>query len=358
VPDVKEYCLQVVLGRRRGLVPGLVRMALSILSFFYLVGQRLHRLMYALGLAQRVRLPCPVISVGNLTTGGTGKTPMVEMLAHWLEEQGLRVAILSRGYGKFGDTDDEALPTTSPNIRRFVHPNRAKLAQRVLKEFRPHVILLDDGYQHYRIHRDLDILLIDALTPFSNGRLLPRGLLREKPSAARRADLIVLTHGDLVEPDRVETLRALLERHAPGRPVLEAAHRTVDLDSLQERRRVPLEWLRGRDILAVCGIGNPDSFRLALQRTGANLSHLIAYPDHHPYSDADYQHINVQSKEFMAETIVTTAKDAVKLNPDRIETPMVVLRIEFKITRGMEILEQRLRSLIGRDTGVFSKTGV
>lgn len=334
-------------------------MIFSFLSIAYGIGQRMHRLFYTIGLFQQVRLPCPVISVGNLSSGGTGKTPMVEALAHWLEEHGARVAILSRGYGKIqGDRDDEGLSTESKNIRRFTHPNRARLGLQVIRDYRPDVIILDDGFQHYKLHRDLDILLVDALNPFSNGRLLPRGLLREKPSAARRADLIVLTRSDLVDPDRLETLRALLDRHAPGRPVLEAVHRTIELDSATERRKVPLEWLRGRDVMAVCAIGNPDAFRMTLLKHGAHVSHFIAYPDHHVYEAPDYRHINVEGKEFMAEAIVTTRKDATKLTPEDLELPLLVLRVEFKFTRGFEILEERLRALIERQQPVLTKTSV
>jgi tetraacyldisaccharide 4'-kinase len=356
---VKKYYAQLIMGRNRGIVAGILRLFLSFASVLYGIGQRLHRFMYMIGLLQRVRLPCPVISIGNLTAGGTGKTPMVEAIAHWLEEHGAKVAILSRGYGKTkSGSDDERLSSASPNIQRFTHPNRARLAQQVLREFKPDVILLDDGFQHYRLHRDLDIVLIDALNPFSNGRLLPRGLLREKPAAAKRADLIVLTRADLVDPDRLETLRTLLGRHAPGRPVLQAVHQAVDIESVTEHRKLPQQWLRGRDVIGVCAIGNPEAFKLTLQKMGASVAHFVAYPDHHVYEAQDYRHINVIAKEFMAEAIVTTQKDATKLVPEDIELPMLVVNVELKFTRGFETLEERLRALIGRPQPVLSKTSV
>lgn len=356
---MKRFYAQIISGRDRSLGAGLLRLVFGVFSILYGVGQKLHRFMYTIGLLQKMRAGCPVISIGNLTAGGTGKTPMTESLAQWMADRGLRVAILSRGYGKIkAGADDETLSISSERIQRFTDSNRARLAQRVVKEFKPDVILLDDGFQHYKLHRDLDILLVDSLNPFSNGRLLPRGLLREKPGSARRADLIVLTHADLVEPDRLQTLRSTLDRHAPGRPVLEAVHRLVDIESLSEHRKVPAEWLRGRDVLGVCGIGNPEAFKLTLQKLGANVAHFIAYPDHHPYENRDYQHINVEAKEFLAEAVVTTAKDARKLNADSVDAPLIVVHVELKFTRGFETLEERLLALLGKTAPILSKTQV
>lgn len=341
--------LEVLSGRRRGLGAALAKPVLSGLSLFYRAAHRMNRLLYAAGLRHSLKLPVPVVSVGNLTTGGTGKTPFVEYLARWFEARGLRVAILSRGYGRLpvGEGDDEAFAPESPLIRRFAHPNRARLARDVNRSFGPDLFLLDDGFQHYPIRRDLDLVLVDALNPFSNGRVLPRGLLREKPAALKRADLIVLTRSDQVDPTRLETIRATLRRLSAGRPVVEATHRPVELEWPSEHRRLPLEWLRTRELLAFSGIGNPEAFRLTLESLGARVASHAVFPDHHRYAPEEIRNLVVKAKEFMAEALVTTRKDAARLGSAEIDLPMVFLKVEMRIVRGADALEERLSALVG-----------
>jgi tetraacyldisaccharide 4'-kinase len=347
---VKEFVLQVSTGRRRGVAAALTKPALSALSLLYRFGHNLHRWMYRIGLFQSVRLPVPVVSVGNVTTGGTGKTPFVEFLGRWFEEHGLRAAILSRGYGRVAGTiiDDEPLSTPSQNLLRLAGANRVRLARQALETFKPDVILLDDGFQHYRIRRDLDIVLVDAVNPFSNGRILPRGLLRERPVALKRAGVVVITRSDQVDPTRLETIRSMLERLTGGAaPIVEASHKPIDLDAPPESRRYPLEWLRTRELVAFSGIGNPDSFRLTLESLGANVASHVAFPDHHSYTRAEIRSLNLRVKEFMAEGLVTTQKDAVKLPMDAFEVPLLVLKVEMRVGRGRERLEEKLAEAAG-----------
>jgi len=322
---------------------------LSVLSVLYRFGHGLRRLLYKVGFFPTVKLPVPVISVGNITTGGTGKSPFVELLGHWLEEHGLRTAILSRGYGRIaGSTiDDEPLSAPSPQLIRLAGSNRVRLARQALESFKPDVILLDDGFQHYRIHRDLDIVLVDAVNPFSNGRVLPRGLLRERAKALQRADLILVTRSDQIDPTRLETIRAMLSRVSGGKPLVEGAHKPIELEAPVESRRVPLDWLRTRELVAFSGIGNPDAFKLTLESLGANVVSHVIYPDHHTYTPSEIRGLNLHAKEFMAEGLVTTAKDAVKLPYDAFEVPLYVLKVEMRLGRGRERLEEKLADAAG-----------
>lgn len=327
----------------------LARTALAVPAGIYGVAHSLRRMLYVTGVAPTLHLPCPVISVGNITAGGTGKTPMCELLARKIVARGQRVAILSRGYGPCGTSgaDDEAPGSLPVGAARFTHPRRARLARQVLRDFKPDVMVLDDGFQHYAIHRDLDIVLVDALNPFSNNHLLPRGLLRERPSALRRADLIVVTRSNQVDPIRVETLRAHLERLAPGVPVIESIHQPTEIESVSERRTIPLEWLRGRELLAFCGLGNPAGFRKTIEGLGAKLATFVAFPDHHAYSEADVERLNLRAREFMTEAFVTTRKDAAKLSAELFEGPLLVVHVELKLTRGAEALDARIERILG-----------
>lgn len=315
----------------------------------YRAGSELDRGLYRLGLKRRVKLPVPVISVGNITAGGTGKTPFVEFLAGWLEANGRRVAILSRGYGRVRgrSLDDETLDSGSPRIARFTHARRLRLARKVIRDFKPDILLLDDGFQHHAILRDLDLVLVDALDPFSNGHLLPRGLLREPPSSLRRADMVVISRSDQVGPTRLETIRKMLVRVSGGRPVLEAVHRPVELQSLSEGRSVPLEWLRTRRLVAFCGIGNPEAFRITLESVGANVVSHVVFPDHHPYRPEELRNLGLRVKEFMAEGLITTRKDAVRLPGQLPNVPVFVLKIRLQVTRGAEELRGRLSQVAG-----------
>jgi tetraacyldisaccharide 4'-kinase len=344
---VRRYLLQIITGRRRGLGAAMVKPILTLLSFGYRMIHGLNRILYAAGLRHSVKLPVPVVSVGNVTTGGTGKTPFVEHLARWFETRGLRVAILSRGYGRIpgAPADDEALGGSTPNIGRFTNPNRARLARQVLESFKPNVILLDDGFQHYRIRRDLDILLVDAVNPFANGRILPRGLLREPRSAVKRADLVVITRSDQVDPTRLETIRSMLARLTDGKPMVEAAHKPIELEAPAESRSLPLEWLRTRELVAFSGIGNPEAFRLTLESLGARIVSHATYPDHHLYLPEEIRSLCAKKKEFMAEGIITTRKDAARLKLEAFDCPLYVLKVEMRITGSADLLEKELTEI-------------
>lgn len=300
------------------------------------------------------RLPCRVISIGNLTLGGTGKTPMVEAVAGLLQREGLCVGILSRGYG---GTSRKAITMVSDGERCLVSPSVAGdepvlLAERLpgipvvvardryaagmlaIERFGVSVIVLDDGFQHVQLARDVNILVLDAARPFGNGRLFPRGDLRERPAALTRAHAIVLTHWD---PDNAYPIAALaLPQPAP--PVFYSQHEPLDLRRFDDGHILPPTSLKGRRILAFCGIGTPEHFRQTLQRLEAEVVTCIAFPDHHPFTPADLEHLVQMAKYHGAEMLVTTEKDGVRLREYRpLPGHMWALRIRATIVAQADV---------------------
>lgn len=337
--SMRSYVMDVIGGRRRGFLPALVKGFLSLVSLVYGFLHVTRKALYRIGILRRTRLSVPVISVGNLTMGGTGKTPVVEMLAHRIAGEGLSTAVLARGYGKIDAAqDDENLLFDVEHVVRLTGANRVRSAERALREYDARVLILDDGFQHFRIERDLDILVVDSLDPFGGGRLLPRGGLRERPANAARADLIVLTRTDQVSPVTLRELNARLANLSRGKPVVETVHRPVHLRALGNKQRHELNWLRGKRVSAFCGLGNPEGFRRTLESLGAEILLYRAFPDHHLYTEQDIRRLNLESREFMADLLVTTEKDALKLRQESFEIPLLALRVEIEVTKGADLL--------------------
>lgn len=341
------YFRDVIEGRRQGLGAALAGGLLSVASIGYAALHGLHRMAYRIGLLRRATLPVPVISVGNITSGGTGKTPLVEWIVRRIERRRLRVAVLARGYGRRLDGgDDEDLLGPSEFVRRFVDPNRVRAGRRAIAEFHPDAIVLDDGFQHYRLHRDIDLVTIDATNPFGYGRLLPRGYLRDRPSALGRAHAIILTRTDQVTVAELEELRGDVARFSRDRPIIDTVHRPTGVRTLADRRSWGVDWVRGRRIYAFCGVGNPGSFRRTLESAGAEVVKSRSFPDHHVYRPAEARQIEVEAQEFMAAALVTTEKDATKLDVSGFRLPVAALRVELEATRGGERLEAILESAV------------
>jgi tetraacyldisaccharide 4'-kinase len=340
---MRRYYLSVITGQRRGPVAALVRAFLWLGTIVYAALHRGRQLLYRLGVLRSVKFPCPVVSVGNLTAGGTGKTPFVEFLARWFARKNFRTAILARGYGRIGDgADDEDLISEMEleNVVRLPGRDRVASGRKALNEYRADVLILDDGFQHFRVQRTLDVVTVDATNPFAGGRLLPRGLLRERPAALRRADLVVLTRTDQVSPDELQALRDRIG------PAVETVHKPVQVRSLWNRKRHGVEWLRGKSVYAFCGVGNPESFRRTLESAGAHVVKFRPFEDHRVYTSQDVRRVNAEAQEFMAEGIVTTEKDATKLNAEGFELPLYALRVEIEIVRNEELLEERLLEVV------------
>mgnify|MGYP006269560349 CR=1 FL=1 len=290
----------------------------------YRAGLAAHQSLYRTGLKQAVRLPRPVISVGNLTTGGTGKTPMVAWLGRALLAMDKRPAVLMRGYaaGRGDGRSDEARELAArlgEHVPILAHPDRATQARRLLdREPGIDVLLLDDGFQHYRLRRDLDLVLIDALNPWAHG-LLPRGRLREPRGALGRADAVIVTRSNLVDADALATLDREIATHH-GKPPI--AHATVSWSGLRRGGdTLDAGWLDGRRVTAVCGLGNPHAFYRMVEASGARLTGFESLPDHHAPTAAEIEALLETTRHGRAEALLTTEKDYVKWIPRLPEDP-------------------------------------
>jgi tetraacyldisaccharide 4'-kinase len=341
----RHQYLALVRGEQRGPWPAFQRLGLWAASLPYGLAVRLRNLTFDRGWRRVERVPVPVVSVGNLTAGGTGKTPCVEYVARYYRQRELRVAILSRGYGAQGGRNDEALVLEDnlPDVPHLQGADRVRWAQAAIEELDSEVLVLDDGFQHRRLARDLDLVLLDATDPWGGNRLLPRGLLREPAAGLRRASVVVLTRCDQAAPEELTRLRDQVDRLAPGVPVVQTTHRPLDLvDS--DGNAVPSDELRGRPVAAFCGLGNPAAFRRTLLDLGAELRDFRAFPDHHPYSRRDVDELHSWAAGCLAETlIVTTQKDLVKVRLPRLaDRPLAALRVRLHVGAGQDVLHRRL----------------
>jgi tetraacyldisaccharide 4'-kinase len=322
--SLPTYWRALASGTRHSLPDHLLLSLLVPLSLLYALIQRLRAALYRIGLLKSRRLPRPVISVGNLTVGGTGKTPVTAHIARWLLDQGHRVAVLSRGYGgsleghtlvvsdgstvmvKAEQCGDEPylLASTIPGLMVVMGSDRFQAGMLAMEQLAPDVFLLDDGYQHLALGRDLNILLLDHSRPFGNGWTLPAGVLREPTSAARRADLVIRTRCPRIEPS---------PSPLPDIPTCAARHSLGSAIPLGGGAALSIESLRGRRVLAFAGIADPHGFFVELRERGLNLVAELAMPDHVAYDDnrlAEIERLMAGSK---AEFAITTEKDGVKL---------------------------------------------
>ena len=340
----------LVSGRRRGWLAGLLRGLLAIASWLYALVVAARNACYNWRLARIRRVGAPVISVGNLTLGGTGKTPLVEWLVRWFQARGVGVAIVSRGYkARSGAPNDEAseLAGKLPGTPHVQNPRRVAGARQAIREHQAELIVLDDAFQHRRIHRDLDIVLLDALEPFGLDRVFPRGTLREPASGLRRADVVVLSRSDAVSGEQREAIRQRVTGLAPSALWLEAAQRPRNLLSA-EGTQESLGRIAGQRVAAFCGIGNPAGFRHTLDGCGCRVVDFREFPDHHPYPAEDRESLCRWAEGLPdVAAILCTHKDLVKLNVSQLGVvPLWAVVIGLEITVGGAKFEQELAKLI------------
>ncbi|MEQ8787369.1 MAG: tetraacyldisaccharide 4'-kinase [Pirellulaceae bacterium] len=347
-PDYRD----LLRGKKRGVAATLLRAALRIAEPFYTLAVWWRNRRYDRGRAEVHPAGVPVVCVGNLTVGGTGKTPMVEWLARWFRARNVRVAIVSRGYGaERGALNDEALELEQklPDVPHVQNPDRVEAARVAVEELDCQLILLDDGFQHRRLARDLDLVLLDALDPFGLDHLLPRGLLREPLSGLRRAAVVALSRADQVDAERRDEVRTQVAKIAPNAVWVEVAHKPSELlDS--DGRSVSLEVLRDRRAAAFCGIGNPDGFRGTLEALTAELVDFREFADHHPYSARDIVDLEAWAESLPdIDAVLCTHKDLVKIGLPKLGGhPLWALRIGIEATAGKAELEQLLEAIAAK----------
>ncbi len=356
----------VISGQRKDPVAILMRGGLRVASWCYAVGSARKNRAYESGAADVHRSDAVVISVGNLTTGGTGKTPVVCYIAQWLRKRGKRVAIVSRGYGR-GDADmnDEAMELhwRLPDVPHVQDPDRVEAARIAVDELEAEVVLMDDGFQHRRLHRDLDIVLIDATCPFGYGHQLPRGLLRESVDGLQRADVVLITrcgsgevgteqaksNGQVYRPTALtkQLLKKVESLVRPGTPVCLTDHRPAKILEYPAATH-DLGTVRGQRVAMVSGIGNPDALAESLQRCGMTVTARYDLPDHDSYSPETVKYLRSWVGEQKdVDMVVCTHKDLVKLQTDMMGgKPLRALLIELTVLTGGEELAESLSGQI------------
>ena len=318
-------------------------------------------------------VPAVVISLGNITVGGTGKTPTACLLARRLQQKGFRVALLNRGYRSESESggaavmsDGQAVLMTAeeggdeaclmarslPGVPVLVGRKRALGGRLAVERFGTQVLLLDDGFQHWQLYRDLDIVLVDGTNPFGNGRLLPRGILREPMTSLRRAGLFIITKRDQISRGEAEAITAQLHRYNAAAPVAMAVHKPASCLSFAAwhdgKREGEAALPQGSKVLAVSALGNPASFEQTLRDAGFQVAGSLRYEDHHHYGRDDIR--TMAARAAAADCfLMTTEKDAVKLPAaliDEYKLPLYVLGITIEIVEGQEKIDTILQALL------------
>ncbi|MCA9236681.1 MAG: tetraacyldisaccharide 4'-kinase [Planctomycetales bacterium] len=338
----------LVSGRRRGVGASLLRTVLRAGSVPYGWAVRRRNRQFDRGAREVARPEVPVISIGNLTVGGTGKTPLVEWFARQLRSRGVRVTILSRGYRAGADgRNDEALELelSLPDVPHLQNADRAASAQVAVEELAAQMLLLDDGFQHRQLARDFDVALLDASEPFGFDRLLPAGTLREPVSGLRRAQAVILSRADMLSEPQRSAIRRRVEKLAPDALWGEVQHRAAALLDA-DGGRTPLAKLAGQRVVAFCGIGNPAGFRHTLAALGCEVAELREFPDHHDYPRADVDALATWAQESGAQRILCTRKDLVKLRTPALGgVPLAAVAIEIDWLSGQNELKAAIDRL-------------
>ncbi len=314
---IREYIYSLMSGKRQGFLAAAVKLFFSLASFCYYSGAESIKFLYRLRILRSYRFPRKVISVGNITLGGTGKTPLVALIAGRLNDHGKKAVILSRGYGGDRATSDEVelLRKRLPAVPVLVGRDRIKTAGEAVGSLKADVILLDDGFQHWRLKRDLDIVTLDVNDPFGNGRLIPRGILREPVSSLKRADVFILTK---VSPDgdsiaKARGLKTRLGAINANAAVFTSSYIPSRLFDIAGGEALGLSELENKKIALVCAIGAPGSFEGTVRALGADIALKSFFMDHHKYTGGDIKRVIDECEGRGVDIIVTTEKDVPRL---------------------------------------------
>src|SRR5439155_7623873 len=380
--NFETFLLEVILEERPGTRAALVRTLLFLCSKVFQVAIKVRRFLYNVRILRDSTLGVQVIAIGNLTVGGTGKTPVVEKFARELRDQGRNVAILSRGYrskpipihqwliDRFLLRDDTTPPRVvsdgksllldsemagdepymlASNLKDvvvLVDKNRVKSGRYAIEHYGCDTLLLDDGFQYWKLHgRRHDVVLIDRQQPFGNERLLPRGTLREPPSHLARASTIFITKSD----GDTEELRRRITQFNPTAGVIECIHHPLYLEDVFTGERISLEQIKGQKVASFSGIAQPESFEPSLVQLGTELVYSKRFADHHRFTQQEVINAINRSKKRQAQTIITTQKDAVRFpKVDRRDLPIYFMRVEIKIVSGANDFHDCVRKICFR----------
>lgn len=347
---MREFFLSLMTDRRKGPAYEPLKAVLWAVSLAYGAAIVARRILYACRIFRSEKVPMKIISVGNLSLGGTGKTPFVIALAGIIRSEFRREpCILIRGYG----WDETAmLKKKLPDTPILVGEDRVKQAHRAIKLYGSSVGILDDGFQYWELCRDLNIVLLDSARPFGNSHLFPRGTLRETSGALKRADMVVFTKirpsGKALATDLggiKEDIRKINGRIA----FMEAAHRPVHFYDSKARREIPLAAVSGKKVILLSGIGDPSYFEETIRGMGAEIVEHAVFSDHHEYNARDIDRVRDSCSQRLFDYVITTEKDAVKLARKSLyfgKHTLLTLVIQMEITAGKEILIDRLRSVL------------
>ena len=344
---LRSYFRRLVENHERGFVTVLLAPFLELASLLYGCAVRTVRGFYEKRILPRKKFAFPVVSVGNLTWGGTGKTPLVEYLTHKLSDRHRRVLILSRGYGS---DEVEQFRRHLPKAVIGVGKDRAKVAAEISAKEKIDLAVLDDGFQHWAIERDLEVVTLNALNPFGSKKLIPRGILREPITALKRAAVIVITHTNLVARDTLDSLKGTLRAASPASLIVEAFLEPLFFYRAQKRVRVPLSRLAGQRVTTFSAIANPRSFQLLLGRLEIKPLRNFEFTDHHPFSRQELEEIKAVSLSASCSEVITTEKDFCRTPAMITETlNPLVLATRLRIASGEgQLLERIFRLVEGR----------
>ena len=349
--SVKGYLYALIHDQRQGLFDGIVKFFLWILSLVYGALARVRRFAYAHGILKSYHSHKPVISVGNITLGGVGKTPLVIAIVRALGQQGIRAAVLIRGYMPKDEMfSDEALMLKEclAGVPIITGADRRRGIEDCLKHHAVDVFVCDDAFGHIQLARDLNIVVIDAVNPFGNEQVVPRGILREPLSVLKYVDMVVLTKTD-IKGSKVEVIKQQLAVIAPGTMFFSSTHKPKECVDAFDHTRMGLEHFKGVSVVGFCGIGDTNAFRHSLQESGFDVINVIGFMDHHVYTAQDMAMVRKCADAHQVKMIVTTHKDAVKLSEFRevwAGIEVYYLGIDLEITNGKNVFIERIVSVI------------
>jgi len=349
----QNFYYTLVSGHVNGWTISLLKVALAIAAKIYVLIINIRNFLYDKQVLKTHHVKATVISIGNITLGGTGKTPLVVWLCNYLHQQNLSCAVLTRGYkthAKRNTKSNESPDTITdepgilsencPQAEIIVDPDRVAGAAKAINKFGAKVLIMDDGFQHSRLVRDLDIVTIDATLPFGYEKIFPAGLLREPLTSLRRADVAVITRCDQISEPELDNIENKLRAVNPNILIAQSIHAAVNIKSA-DNAETTVERLKGSKIYAFCGIGNPNAFFNTIKALGAEITGLKIYKDHYKYTQASLADIYTQARLTGAELILTTQKDWTKikpLKPDKKEIRLAYLAVEIKFIDGRDRL--------------------